>query len=74
MELVFALITYLGVQKLDTSYFRSIDDCLYFAVRINKNVGVPNKVDKNGEGAKERLYKAVCEPSKVNSKTVRVYD
>ena len=42
MELVFALITYLGAQKLDTSYFRSIDDCRYFAVRINKNVGVPN--------------------------------
>jgi len=73
MELVFALITYLGVQKLDTSYFRSIDDCLYFAVRINKNVGVPNRVDNDG-GAKERYYKAVCEPSKVNSKTVKVYD
>jgi len=70
MELVFALITYLGVQKLDTSYFRSIDDCRYFAVRINKNVGVPNKVDNEGS---DLFYKAVCEPSKVNPKRVKVY-
>lgn len=70
MELVFALITYLGTQKLDTTYFRNINDCMYFAVRINKNVGVPNKVD-NESG--ERYYKAVCEPSKVNN-TVKVYD
>ena len=70
MELVFALITYLGAQKLDTRYFRSIDDCRYFAVRINKNVGVPNLVD---DGAAERFYKAVCEPSKVNIKRVKVY-
>ena len=70
MELVFALITYLGVQKLDTSYFRSIDDCRYFAVRINKNVGVPNLVD---DGGAARFYKAVCEPSKVNTKRVKVY-
>ena len=70
MELVFALITYLGAQKLDTSYFRSIDDCRYFAVRINKNVGVPNFVD---DGAAERFYKAVFEPSKVNIKRVKVY-
>lgn len=70
MELVFALITYLGTQKLDTTYFRNINDCMYFAVRINKNVGVPNRLD---DGAKERYYKAVCEPSKVNN-TVKVYD
>ena len=69
MELVFALITYLGAQKLDTSYFRSIDDCRYFAVRINKNIGVPNLVDDTGAA---RFYKAVCEPSKVNLKKVKV--
>lgn len=70
MELVFALITYLGAQKLDTSYFRNIDDCRYFAVRINKNIGVPNLVDDTGAA---RFYKAVCEPSKVNLKKVKVY-
>ena len=73
MELVFALITYLGTQKLDTSYFRSIDDCLYFAVIINKNVGVPNRVDDGGKTPMTRHYNAVCEPSKVNTKKVRVY-
>ena len=37
MELVFALITYLGMQKVDTSYFISIERCRYFAARINEN-------------------------------------
>ena len=70
MELVFALITYLGVQKIDESYFRDIDACRYFAIRINENVGVPNKVDDKGAA---RYYKAVCEPKKVNIKRVKIY-
>jgi len=70
MELVFALITYLGVQKLDESYFRDIDACMYFAERINKNVGVPNRVDGNNV---DRYYKAVCEPKKINIKREKVY-
>ena len=73
MELVFALITYLGTQKLDTSYFRNIDDCMYFAMRINKNVGVPNRVDDGGVTPMSRHYRAVCEPSKINPKKGRVY-
>tara|TARA_Y100001937_G_scaffold14738_1_gene19914 strand:- start:2659 stop:2880 length:222 start_codon:yes stop_codon:yes gene_type:complete len=73
MELVFALITYLGAQKLDTSYFRSIDDCMYFAKRINKNVGVPNLVDDGGKTPMSRHYKAVCEPRKINTKREKVY-
>ena len=60
MELVFALITYLGAQKLDTSYFRNINDCMYFATRINKNVEVPNLVDDGGTTPMTRHYKAVC--------------
>ena len=40
MELVFALITYLGMQKVDTSYFISIDRCRYFAA---KNKRKPKK-------------------------------
>tara|TARA_Y100000114_G_C11687260_1_gene291706 strand:- start:302 stop:523 length:222 start_codon:yes stop_codon:yes gene_type:complete len=73
MELVFALITYLGAQKLDESYFRSIDDCMYYAVRINKNVGVPNMVDDGGKTPMTRHYKAVCEPKKKNIKAIKVY-
>jgi hypothetical protein len=66
MELVFALITYLGIQKVDESYFRNIDTCFYFSERINKNMSVPTAED-------ELRYTAVCQPKKVNIKIVKVY-
>jgi len=64
MELVFALITYLGTAKIDESYFRSIDDCFYYADRINNNITI--------QQGTPRKYTAVCEPRKVNKKT-KVY-
>lgn len=64
MELVFALITYLGTAKIDQTYFRSIDDCFYYAERINNNVIVQQDTP--------RKYIAVCEPRKVSNKT-KVY-
>tara|TARA_Y100000114_G_scaffold86813_1_gene80283 strand:- start:174 stop:389 length:216 start_codon:yes stop_codon:yes gene_type:complete len=71
MELVFALITYLGMQKVDTSYFRNINDCRYFAARINENQRVPElKDDKIVPG---RKYIAVCQPVKVDPKRERVF-
>lgn len=71
MELVFALITYLGMQKVDTSYFRNINDCRYFAARINENQRVPElKDDKIVPG---RKYIAVCQPIKVDPKRERVF-
>ena len=71
MELAFALITYLGMQKIDTSYFNDIDRCRYFAAKINENRRVPElKDDKVVPG---RKYIAVCEPRKVNMKRERVF-
>jgi len=64
MELVFALITYLGTAKIDTTYFKDINRCLYFAEKINSNVTIQQETP--------RKYTAVCEPRKVNSKT-KVY-
>jgi len=64
MELVFALITYLGTAKIDTTYFKDIDRCLYFAKRINSNVTIQQDTP--------RKYTAVCEPKKVSNKT-KVY-
>jgi len=64
MELVFALITYLGTAKIDTTYFKNIDDCFYFAERINSNITIQQDTP--------RKYTAVCEPRKVNNKT-KVY-
>lgn len=60
MTLVFALVTYLGIQIKDESYFRSIDDCLYFANRINKNPPKPLPDNKSVK------YTAICVPTKVN--------
>ena len=71
MELAFALITYLGMQKIDTSYFNDIDRCRYFAARINENQRVPElKDDKIVPG---RKYIAVCQPVKVDPKRERVF-
>ena len=72
MELVFALITYLGIQKIDTSYFVDVDRCLYFASRINKNPRVPQLKDDIVVAG--RKYTAVCEPKKVNTKRERVFE
>ena len=59
------------MQKVDTSYFRNINDCRYFAARINENQRVPElKDDKIVPG---RKYIAVCEPRKINIKRERVF-
>ena len=71
MELVFALITYLGIQKIDTTYFRDIDRCRYFAMRINEQQRVPMRQDE--KTVPGRKYVAVCEPKKVNITKERVY-
>jgi len=72
MELVFALITYLGLQTVDESFFRNIDDCKYFAERINKQPSVPNRTTGQ-DVPKTRSYTAVCEPRKIDIKKVKVY-
>ena len=71
MELVFALITYLCIQKIDTTYFRDIDRCRYFAMRINDQQRVPMRQDE--KTVPGRKYVAVCEPKKVNITKERVY-
>jgi hypothetical protein len=68
MELVFVLITYLGTAKIDQSYFRSIDNCLYYATRVNSNVTIPTI-----QQGTPRKYTAVCEPRKINIKKEKVY-
>lgn len=72
MELVFTLITYLGLQTVDESFFRNIDDCKYFAERINKQPSVPNRT-AGQDVPKTRSYTAVCEPRKIDTKKVKVY-
>lgn len=72
MELVFALITYLGFQVVDTSFFRSIDDCKYFATRLNNQPRIPNRSGNDNE-PKTKTYISVCEPRKIDTKNNKVY-
>ena len=54
-------------------HFYSVDDCRYYAERLNNQPPVPNR--RAGEDIpKTRSYVAVCEPSLVNPKRVKIYD
>ena len=74
MTHAFLLIVYLGQQVISKDmYFRNIDDCKYLASRLNQQPPVPNR--RAGEDIpKTRSYVAVCEPSLVNPKRVKIYD
>ena len=53
-------------------YFRSVDDCKYFAERLTNQPPVPNRV-AGSDAPATRSYVAVCEPRKVNPKITKVY-
>ena len=68
----FLLMLYLGSAVVSKDmYFKNIDDCLYFAGRLNKQPPVPNRVAQEGV-EKFVSYTAVCVPKMVNKNT-RVY-
>ena len=53
-------------------HFYSIDDCRYYAERLNNQPPVPNRVAGEDQ-PKTRKYIAVCEPRKVDPKGVSIY-
>ena len=70
----FLLTVYLGQQvKSKDMYFRNVDDSKYFAERLNNQPAVPNRM-AGEDTPKSRSYVAVCEPSLVNPKRVKIYD
>ena len=70
----FLLTVYLGQQVISKDmYFRNVDDCKYFASRLNQQPAVPNRMAGEDQ-PKSRSYVAVCQPSLVNPKRVKVYD
>ena len=73
MTHVFLLMVYLGQKTVSQDmYFRDIDQCRYFAERLNNQPPVPNRTA--GEDVpKTRSYIAVCEPRRVNPKKTKVY-
>ena len=53
-------------------FFRSVDDCKYYASRLNNQPAVPNR--RGGEDRPKTIsYTAVCEIRKVDPKTTLVY-
>ena len=65
MTHAFLLMVYLGKQVISQDmYFKSIDNCLYYAERLNKQPPVPNR--KSGEDEPKFVsYVAVCAPKVV---------
>jgi|TARA_R110000851_G_C12797652_1_gene537073 hypothetical protein len=70
---VFVLILYLGQKQISQDmFFRSIDDCKYYAQRLNNQPPVPNR--RAGEDIPKTIsYTAVCEIKKVDPKKTLVY-
>ena len=68
----FLLMVYLGSRLVSQDmYFRSIDDCKYFAERLNNQPSVPNPVAQE-DAPRILSYTAVCVPKRVNKNT-KVY-
>ena len=66
MITAFLLIVYLGDRIISQEiYFRSIDDCKYFASRLSDQPTVPSRK----EDVKRISYTAVCEIKKVRKNT-----
>ena len=65
MTHAFLLIVYLGTKIVSQDmYFYSIDQCKYFAERLNKQPPVPNNKVSDDE-PKFLSYTAVCAPKVV---------
>ncbi len=68
----FMLMLYMGEALVSQDmYFKNINDCLYFAERLNNQPMVPNR---NAQEESDRLvkYVAVCVPKKVGN-NVKLY-
>ena len=65
----FLLMVYMGQALVSKDmYFKNINDCLYFAERLNKQPMVPNR---NAQDGSDKLvkYVAVCVPKPVGNNT-----
>jgi len=68
----FMLMLYMGEALVSQDmYFKNINDCLYFAERLNNQPMVPNR---NAQEGSDKLvkYVAVCVPKKVGN-NVKLY-
>ena len=68
----FMLMLYMGEALVSQDmYFKNINECLYFAERLNNQPMVPNR---NAQEGSDKLvkYVAVCVPKKVGN-NVKLY-
>lgn len=68
----FMLMLYMGEALVSQDmYFKNINDCLYFAERLNNQPMVPNR---NAQEGSDKLvkYVAVCVPKKVGN-NIKLY-
>tara|TARA_Y100000114_G_scaffold121928_1_gene117190 strand:+ start:386 stop:601 length:216 start_codon:yes stop_codon:yes gene_type:complete len=68
----FLLMVYMGQALVSKDmYFKNINDCLYFAERLNKQPMVPNR---NAQEGSDKLvkYVAVCVPKNVGN-NIKLY-
>tara|TARA_B110000444_G_C18380247_1_gene384495 strand:+ start:75 stop:299 length:225 start_codon:yes stop_codon:yes gene_type:complete len=73
MTHAFLLIVYLGQKIISNDmHFYSIDNCRYYAERLNKQPPVPNR--RGGEDVPKTMsYTAVCEVKFIDPSKVSVY-
>lgn len=65
-------MVYLGSRiESQDMYFADINQCKYFAERLNNQPGVPNKTARE-DAPKFLSYTAICVPKRINEKT-KVY-
>lgn len=68
----FLLTVYLGVNIVSNDmYFRNINDCKYFAERLNRQPAVPN-ADPQEDAPRFIKYTAVCVPKRIGN-NAKVY-
>jgi hypothetical protein len=73
MTHAFLIMLYLGKQLVSQDmYFKSIDDCLYYAERLNKQPSIPNRTAIE-DAPKTVSYVAVCVPKLIDSKKTKIY-
>ena len=71
MTTAFLLIVYLGDKIISNDfYFRSVDDCKYYASRLTEQPSVPSR---NTDKTERKNYIAVCEIKKVNKDKVTLH-
>ena len=73
MTHVFLLMVYLGEALVSKDlHFANINNCIYFAQRLNDQPPVPNR-NAQEDTNKFVNYTAVCKPVLVNPKRTKIY-